>query len=558
MRSPATLAFFWISYFLCAQHNDHQVYSLPIDIPIFLSGTFGELRSSNIHAGIDIKTQGREGFPLKAVSDGYVSRLKVSTSGYGKAIYINHYDGKTSVYAHLKKFSAPIIQEVRKKQYDIESYEVELFFEPTELLVSKNEIIGFSGNTGGSFGPHLHFELRETKTQKPINPLLYHYHIQDSVRPIIHSLIAYPFSDDAIVNSSKQEMQIPFKKINDSIYTADPIVAIGKIGFGIGTYDRHDNTFNKNGVYSITAKLNGTQVKKIQFSKIQFSDSQYLNTLIDYQRYSLTRQRIQKLFRSPGNELGFFEHLEDGLIDVEIGKDYAYQIKVSDANNNNCYLFLPIKGKEQKITILPKEIPEGKEIEPNRDYLFIYDGAEIYIPKNAVYDRNSFVLGFDKNELRIKADHVALRKAFKIKVIAPDSVVGHYLGVQLKNGKIGFISKTIRNNHFVAKIKKTGIYTIAQDTIPPIIKPSEQYNKRWLSNFKYLRFKIDDKETGIRSYQATIDGKWALFEYEPKKKEITFSFDEYFTFEGAKHKLKISVIDNVGNESNHELEFYRK
>ena len=178
MRSPATLAFFWISYFLCAQHNDHQMYSLPIDIPIFLSGTFGELRSSNIHAGIDIKTQGREGFPLKAVSDGYVSRLKVST-GYGKAIYINHYDGKTSVYAHLKKFSAPIIQEVRKKQYDIESYEVELFFEPTELLVSKNEIIGFSGNTGGSFGPHLHFELRETKTQKPINPLLYHYHIQD-------------------------------------------------------------------------------------------------------------------------------------------------------------------------------------------------------------------------------------------------------------------------------------------------------------------------------------------------------------------------------------------
>ena len=558
MRTPATLAFFWISSLLFAQHNDDHKYSLPIDIPIFLSGTFGELRSSNIHAGIDIKTQGREGFPLKAVSDGYVSRIKVSTSGYGKAIYVNHPDGKTSVYAHLKKFSAPIIQEVRKKQYDIESYEVELFFEPTELLVSKNEIIGFSGNTGGSFGPHLHFELRETKTQKPINPLLYHYHIQDSVRPIIHSLIAYPFSDDAIVNSSKQEMQIPFKKINDSIYTADPIVAIGKIGFGIGTYDRHDNTFNKNGVYSITAKLNGTQVKKIQFSKIQFSDSQYLNTLIDYQRYSLTRQRIQKLFRSPGNELGFFEHLEDGLIDVEIGKDYAYQIKVSDANNNNCYLFLPIKGKEQKITILPKEIPEGKEIEPNRDYLFIYDGAEIYIPKNAVYDRNSFVLGFDKNELRIKADHVALRKAFKIKVIAPDSVVGHYLGVQLKNGKIGFISKTIRNNHFVAKIKKTGIYTIAQDTIPPIIKPSEQYNQRWLSNFKYLRFKIDDKETGVRSYQATINGKWALFEYEPKKKEITFSFDEYFSFEGAKHKLKINVIDNVGNESNHELEFYRK
>ena len=558
MRTTATLAFFWISCLICAQHNDHPSYSLPIDIPIFLSGTFGELRSSNIHAGIDIKTQGREGFPLKAVSDGYVSRVKVSTSGYGKAIYINHPDGKTSVYAHLKKFSAPVVNVIRKKQYEVQSYEVELFFEPTELPVSKNEIIGFSGNTGGSFGPHLHFELRETTTQKPINPLLSHYDIQDSVRPEIKTLIAYPISEDAIVNSSKQELQIPFQKINDSIYAADRIEAIGKIGLGIGTYDRHDNTYNKNGVFSITAKLNGTQVNRLQFSKIRFSDSEFLNTLIDYPRYSRTRQRIQKLFRSPGNELDFFDHLEDGLIDVKPGKDYAYQIKVEDANNNNRYLFVPIRGKVQEVAIPPKEFLEGKLIESNRDYLFMYEGAEVYIPKNGVYESNRFILSFNNEELQIKADHVALRKAFQIKVVAPDSVVGHYLGIQFKNGKTGFISKTIRDNHFVAKVKKTGTYIVAQDTIPPIIKPSQLYDQRWLSNFKTLRFTIDDRETGIRSYQATIDGKWALFEYEPKKKEITFNFDEYFTFEGTKHTLKIAVIDNVGNESIYELEFYRK
>ena len=558
MRATATMAFFWISSLICAQHNNPNQYTLPIDIPIFLSGTFGELRSSNIHAGIDIKTQGREGFPLKAVSDGYVSRVKVSTSGYGKAIYINHPDGKTSVYAHLKKFSAPVVNVIRKKQYEVQSYEVELFFEPTELPVSKNEIIGFSGNTGGSFGPHLHFELRETTTQKPINPLLSHYDIQDSVRPEIKTLIAYPISEDAIVNSSKQALQIPFQKINDSIYAADRIEAIGKIGLGIGTYDRHDNTYNKNGVFSITAKLNGTQVNRLQFSKIRFSDSEFLNTLIDYPRYSRTRQRIQKLFRSPGNELDFFDHLEDGLIDVKLGKDYAYQIKVEDANNNNRYLFVPIRGKEQEIAVPPEKFPEGKLIEPNRDYLFMYEGAEVYIPKNGVYESNRFLLRFDNEELQIKADHVALRKAFQIKVSAPDSIVGHFLGIRFKNGKTGFISKTIRDNHFVAKVKKTGTYTIGQDTIPPTIKPSQLYDKRWLSNFKTLRFKIDDRETGIQSYQATIDGKWALFEYEPKKKEITFNFDEYFTFEGTKHTLKIAVIDNVGNESNYELEFYRK
>ena len=559
MRGSLGLFVCLISHVLCAQNNDLQDYALPIDIPIFLSGTFGELRSTNIHAGIDIKTQGREGFPIKAVSDGYVSRIKVSTYGYGKAIYINHLDGNTSVYAHLKKFSSNIEKIVRNKQYNAESFEIELFLNPDELAVSKNQIIGFSGNTGGSFGPHLHFELRETISQKPINPLLYYYNIKDSVRPEIKALFAYPIGENAIVNASQQELQIPFREVNDSIYVAEKIEAIGKIGLGIVTYDRHDdNTYNKNGVYGITAKLNGIQVKGLQFSKIRFSDSEYLPTLIDYKRYSRTRQRVQKLFRSSSNELAFFNHVDDGYIEVEVQKNYAYQIKVEDANQNNRYLLVPIVGKDQEVKVLRKKNPEGKEIETNRDYLFLYDGAEIYIPKNGVYDNSRFELGFEDNELKVEADHVALRKDFQIKINAPDSIVGHYLGVKSKKGKISFVSNTIRDNQFIAKTKKTGIYSVEQDTIPPSINPLQQYDQRWLSNFKTLQFKIDDKETGINSYNAKINGKWALFEYEPKKKELLFNFDEYFTLEGAKHSLEINVIDNVGNESTHTLEFFRK
>lgn len=559
MRGSLGLFVCLISHVLCAQNNDLQDYALPIDIPIFLSGTFGELRSTNIHAGIDIKTQGREGFPIKAVSDGYVSRIKVSTYGYGKAIYINHLDGYTSVYAHLKKFSSSIEKKVRNKQYNAESFEIELFLNPEELAVSKNQIIGFSGNTGGSFGPHLHFELRETISQKPINPLLYCYNIKDSVRPEIKALFAYPIGENAIVNASQQELQIPFRKVNDSIYVAEKIEAIGKIGLGIVTYDRHDdNTYNKNGVYGITAKLNGIQVKGLQFSKIRFSDSEYLPTLIDYKRYSRTRQRVQKLFRSSSNELAFFNHVDDGYIEVEVQKNYAYQIKVEDANQNNRYLLVPIVGKDQEVKVLRKKSPEGKEIETNRDYLFLYDGAEIYIPKNGVYDNSRFELGFEDNELKVEADHVALRKDFQIKINAPDSIVGHYLGVKSKKGKISFVSNTIRDNQFIAKTKKTGIFSVEQDTIPPSINPLQQYDQRWLSNFKTLQFTIDDKETGINSYNAKINGKWALFEYEPKKKELLFNFDEYFTLEGAKHSLEINVIDNVGNESTHTLEFFRK
>ena len=180
-----------------------------------------------------------------------------------------------------------------------------------------------------------------------------------------------------------------------------------------------------------------------------------------------------------------------------------------------------------------------------------------YIPKMG-YDTSRVELGFEDNELKVEADHVALRRDFQIKINAPDSIDGHYLGVKSKKGKIRFVSNTIRDNQFIAKTKKTGIYTVAQDTIPPSIKPAQQYDQRWLSNFKTLRFTIDDKETGISSYHATIDGKWALFEYEPKKRELTFNFDEYFTLKGSKHSLEINVIDNVGNESTHQLEFFRK
>ena len=221
---------------------------------------------------LENKSRGVQGQKIFSIEDGFVSRIEVNNYGYGKVLYIDHPNGYTSVYAHLRNFSPELNKYIKSELYKSQTNSIKKFPKKNELTVNKGSVIGYSGNTGRSFGPHLHFELRETTSQKPINPLLSHYDIQDSVRPVIHSLIAYPISEGAIVNSAKQELQIPFQKINDSIYAADPIEAIGKIGLGIGTYDRHNNTYNKNGVYSITAKLNGTQIKALQFSKIRFSD----------------------------------------------------------------------------------------------------------------------------------------------------------------------------------------------------------------------------------------------------------------------------------------------
>ena len=270
MQNASMILALWFSFALYAQ-DDADSYQIPVDIPVFLSGTFGELRGSHFHAGIDIKTQGREGIPIRAVKQGYVARIRVATSGYGKAVYVAHPDGKTSVYAHLRNFSPKITALVRQKQYEKESFPVELFLDPETLPIDAKEVIAYSGNTGGSFGPHLHFELRETDTQMPINPLLGFYEITDTIRPVIHTLMGYPTDTTAVINGTKKPLQIPFKKLNDSIYLAEKIQAIGKIGFGIGIYDRLDNTYNKNGAYSIEAFSNGTKVHEIKFEKFRFS-----------------------------------------------------------------------------------------------------------------------------------------------------------------------------------------------------------------------------------------------------------------------------------------------
>lgn len=557
MQNASILLAIWLSFALYAQ-DDVDSYHIPVDIPVFLSGTFGELRGSHFHAGIDIKTQGREGIPIRAVKEGYVARIKVATSGYGKVVYVAHPDGKTSVYAHLRNFSPKITALVRQKQYEKKSFPIELFLDPETLPVNAKEVIAYSGNTGGSLGPHLHFELRETDTQMPINPLLGYYEVTDTKRPVIHTLVGYPADSASVINNTKKPIQIPFKKLNDSIYLAEKIQAIGKIGFGIGIYDRSDNTYNKNGAFSIEAYANGTKVHEIKFEKFRFSDSEHIHALIDYPRYSKTRSKVQKLYRDAGNELPFFESVDSGVLRIEDNRDYAYRIRAADANGNTRFVFIPIEGKLQKAVVDMKEELHGKIIHTDRDYLFRFEGAEVYLPKKCLYDSHRLDIRLEQDSLHVEKAHIPVRKPIRIRLQAPDSIHGHYLGIRDAKNEIQFLSAQLKDNSFEARVKKTGVFAIAQDTIAPTIVPTRKYHNQWLSNFRSLRFKISDEQTGIKSYKATINGKWALFEHEPKKNEITFWFDDYFLLEGTKHLLEIDVIDQVGNTTSQKLTFFRK
>ena len=233
--------FLVFSLFVTAQNNYPQDYfSNPLDIPLVLSGTFAELRSNHFHSGLDIKTQQRTGLKVKATANGFVSRIKVSHFGYGKALYITHPNGYTSVYAHLQKFSPDIEAYVKQYQYENESYEIELFPKAEDLLVTKDNLVAYSGNSGGSGGPHLHFEIRD-KQERPMNPMLFGIDIKDSSNPVIKSIYAYPLDKNSYINKSNTKQKLRLTPLKSGDYSAENVEAIGNIGFAVGTFNRADN-----------------------------------------------------------------------------------------------------------------------------------------------------------------------------------------------------------------------------------------------------------------------------------------------------------------------------
>ena len=250
-------------HFLCFSQEKYpqNYFSNPLEIPILLSGSFGELRSNHFHAGLDIKTQGKEGINVLAAAEGYISRIKVQQFGYGKAIYITHPNGFTTVYGHLKKFADKIENHIKSVQYKTERYETDnLTFTEDKFPIQKGEIIALSGDTGGSGGPHLHFEIRNTITENVINPLFFGLKVDDTIAPTFQDLKVYALNIDSQINQQRKSFQIPLKNIETGIYTSDRITASGVIGFGVNVIDRFNNSNNKNGIFSLEMLVNGNRV----------------------------------------------------------------------------------------------------------------------------------------------------------------------------------------------------------------------------------------------------------------------------------------------------------
>ncbi|MEX0361876.1 MAG: M23 family metallopeptidase, partial [Allomuricauda sp.] len=464
-----------MSPFLPAQEKYPQdTFQSPLDIPLVLAGTFGELRSNHFHSGIDIKTQRRQGLPVLAIADGTVTRIKVSLWGYGKALYVAHPNGYTSVYAHLQKFGPEIESYIKDIQYKKQSFEVEVFPDYGELKVKKGSTIAYSGNTGGSSGPHLHFEIRSSVTEKPTNPLLYGYEVRDATNPTLLGLYGYPLSEDAVINQSAQKIQLNFTKQPDGSFLADKINAIGNIGFGFNGFDRQDMAANKNGVYAVKQTVNGKVYSEYNFETFSFGETRYINTLIDYAHYGKFQQRIQKCFKESHNRLGIYKTLHNnGEITVKEGMSYTVELLISDFKRNQTKVVIPVEGKREVPKIPRNDSKTEHFIIANKPNNFDLGAAKVYFPANTFYKDFYIELEKGQDTVVIHNEEVAAHRNFTISFDA-----SKYSGADKKQLFIARLddrqkprySKTFkRDGSFTTRTRTLGTYTLARDTVAPEI-----------------------------------------------------------------------------------------
>lgn len=556
---------FLLSINLFAQKAEYKaVFTPPVNIPIYLSGSFGELRSNHFHAGIDIKTQGVEGLDVLAIEDGYVSRIKISSGGYGKAIYITHPNGYVSVYAHLKKFNKNIQHFVKELQYKKERFAVETFPKKGELIIKKGEVIAFSGNTGSSSGPHLHFEIREEATQFPINPLFFNsIHVKDEISPRIEELGIYPLNEQTLINGKNDTAYFTVEKRGGKygLSSKKKISISGEFSLGIRTYDQMNNISNKNGIYQIELSLDNEEVYVLEMDRLSFSTVRYINSLIDYNYYKTKKRRLIRTQIDTNNRIFNYRDVKNnGIFSFSDSLIHNFEWKVSDSYHNSALFDFEVQASNLKL-----ENTEVEKIESNGTFFHFAKenqvsdkGIRLSFPANAFY--RSFY--FDLNILAGTRDtyapifevhnkYTAVQKHFSIYLL-PDSVPEQlqskmYLGIIDTDGENFFVDSQWNGEYIGGKSRLLGKYCIFIDSLPPQVKAINFHDGKDVSKQQSLKVSIKDKQTGIKYYRGELNGKWILMEYEPKKKTLTYSFDDRIV--DGENKLKVTVKDLLDNET---------
>ena len=533
-------------------HSQEVDFHPPIDAPFNLSGTFGEFRS-RFHTGIDFK--GGEGINIFSIEDGYISRIEVSPSGYGKVVYITHPNGYSSVYAHLSRFSPDIEKYIKSEQYRSKSYTVKKFPKKDQIQVKRGELLGYSGNTGRSFGAHLHFEIRDTNSQDALNPLMFNYTYEDLERPIIRGLYTINENNTLIRDLPKR---IRISKTNDSTYVADNIIFNGDIGFGIDIYDiQYKNLFNRNGVYKVELLIDSIQKFSYSMDRIKFSENHYKKLMYDYLSLVKNNRRVLKVYIPPRSNLSFLKTNDfNGIIKSNEITNSKVNIKVTDWNNNSSYLEFKIISAD---TLKSNKPLNGIEILTNQKYVINKGESVVEINKNTFYEDVLLNITSKDDTIDLGEEITPFRSSIKLKIPIDKNIDSLRLSQtfigKIVNNKINYISSKINDSYITANTSSLGRYIISRDSILPEIRPINFKNKSNVKSNKTLRLRIKDDKSGIKNYKAYINGKWALFEYEPKQNLIFHDLSDS-VIEDGENDLLIEFEDGVGNKQTYNTKIY--
>ncbi len=543
-------------------------FRAPLDIPLNLSGNFGELRTNHFHAGLDIKTEQREGLKVVSVADGYISRVKVSPFGYGYALYVTHPNGYTSVYGHLSKYAPKIDSWVKQQQYKLQSFSVDLFPDSTLLPISKGEMIAMSGNSGGSGGPHLHFEIRETISERVVNPLLFGLIVKDKIAPSISGIWIVPVSDSAWVNGNQIPVSYASKSSSGNCLLANQVPAkvYGDFGFAVHTTDMLDGNENRCGIYRIDFFVDSLQVYGQRMDRLDFTTNRAMNAHTIYERFKKHKSSIHGSYRLPGNPLDIYENLvNDGIVSFRDGKLHQCEYRVLDIMGN-------VSTIKFKVQALDK--PPGKHV-PAKDVLasWNWEKDNAIVTEEVKMSLKAYTLYEDLD--------LTLKKMSKMENVvggityliasAYEPVHNSYdLAIRADKVKPGFENKTIvvrydpDKNKVISEGGKydqgwitaqptyLGYFALKTDSIAPAVTIIDFATT--MKGRSQFSMRISDGLSGIDQIIPKIDGNWALMEYDAKSSRLTYYFDEKFLSHG-RHTFELTIIDAVGNEKKYSSVF---
>lgn len=528
------------------KHNYHS----PLGIPLILASNFGELRPNHFHMGLDFKTNGRIGYKIYSIEDGFVSRIKISPYGYGKVIYVDHPNGVTSVYAHCSEFKGEIGELIKKTQLNEQNFAIEIFPNKNQLKVLRGQVIAISGNTGGSSAPHLHFELRDTETEQALNPLMYGFDIADHKKPEIRHIKVYGLTKDGYRYPNKSKTNTVHRgktsfyiSENKLIVPSNFLSKSGGLGFSFDVIDRFDGAGNKCGLYASYLIIDKDTVFGQKINRVPFESTRYVNSHKDYYEYAHLKRKFHKSFRTKENTLPIYTEENLGVFKTIPGAKHQVEYIAFDAKGNKSTLKFELIIQNGAINKLDKIATDSTYLIPSSTMVIKKNNIEVEFGRTSTYE--PIQINALKINKTIGNPEVPVHKAYKIKVWGNFIDHNYYMDIVTAKNKHRKIPTLYDDSLLIFESKYFGTYTIKKDSISPNVSPLNFKNSTTQLNGRTLKWKIYDAQTSISDYDLFVNDKWVLLEYDSKRSTIIYTRDASFTGE---KELRLIVIDSCGNE----------